>query len=222
MPGVRKSLTSFRKRCVIFRENVSGNGAAVFRERNVKNAPHHSKTHVTLARPGRQFVQTERATHEAWARLILQNNRSAQLMHVLCSQLDDATNAVVASQKTLAKLMGCSDRTVRNALTPLIEGQWIQVVQLGMSGSVNAYVINSTVAWTKPRDDLHLSAFHAKVIADAADQSKETLEMTGKLRTVPLLYPGETQLPTGPGLDPPAQPSLEGLEPEIPSLQRKI
>src|SRR5428012_7874 len=84
------------------------------------------KTHVTLARPGRQFVQTERATHEAWARLILQNNRSAQLMHVLCSQLDDATNAVVASQKTLAKLMGCSDRTVRNALTPLIEGQWIQ------------------------------------------------------------------------------------------------
>ena len=175
--------------------------------------------HVTLARPGRTFVQTERATHEAWAKLILQNNRSAQLMHILCAQLDDTTNAVVISQKTLAKLLGCSERTIRNALQPLIEGRWIQVVQLGLAGTVNAYVVNSTVAWTKGRDDLHLSAFHARVVADAADQKAETIAMTGKLRTVPLLYQGDEPLPYGEGEPPPFDQSLPGFEPVPPAIK---
>jgi hypothetical protein len=185
-----------------------------------RNQSDPTAKHVTLARPGRAFIQTERATHEAWARLILTNNRSAQLMHILCAQLDDTTNAVVISQKTLAKLMNCAERTVRNALQPLIEGHWIQIVQIGQAGTVNAYVVNSSVAWTKGRDDLHLSSFHARVIADADDQKAGTVEMTGKLRTVPLLYAGETALPSGEGLPPPFEPSLPGLEPDFPSFRK--
>lgn len=177
-------------------------------------------SHISLARPGRQFVQTERQTHEQWAKLILQNNRSAQLMHVLCAQLDDTTNAVVIGQKTLAKLMGCSERTVRNALQPLVDGNWLQVVQIGCAGTVNAYVVNSTVAWTKGRDELHLSAFHARVIADGADQSPKTVAMTGKLRTVPLLYPPEEALPDGPG-EPGAQISIPGFEPVLTGRPRE-
>jgi len=175
---------------------------------------------ITLPRPGRQFVQTDRATHEAWAKLIMKNIRSAQLMHVLCAQMDDTTNAVVITQKTLANIMGCSVRTVRNALSPLIEGRWLQVVQLGHAGTVNAYIVNSAVGWTKGRDELHLSAFHARVIADAKDQNPETVAMTGKLRTLPLLYPPEEALPAGEG-EPGAQVALPGFEPVLHGAPRK-
>lgn len=207
VPEFRKHNSTIRKK-----------GGALTRIR----PPEHSATHVTLARPGRTFIQTERATHEAWARLILASNRSAQLMHILCAQLDDTTNAVVISQKTLAKLMNCTERTIRNSLQPLINGHWIQVVQIGQAGTVNAYVVNSTVAWTKGRDDLHLSSFHARVIADAEEQKPGTVEMTGKLRTVPLLYPGELQLPTGAGLPPPSEPALPGMEPDLPARRKDL
>jgi hypothetical protein len=39
------------------------------------------------------------------------------------------------------------------------------------------------------------------------------------LRRLPRLFPGERQLPTGPGEDPPSQPSIDGLEPDLPVRQ---
>ena len=38
------------------------------------------------------------------------------------------------------------------------------------------------------------------------------------LRRIPTLYPGEMQLPSGPGDTPPSQPSIPGMEPDLPSL----
>ena len=34
--------------------------------------------------------------------------------------------------------------------------------------------------------------------------------------------PGERQLPTGPGEDPPSQPAIDGMEPDLPSLQAEL
>ena len=59
------------------------------------------------------WVQTERAAHEAWAKLTIKSPRSAALMHHLIARMGHQ-NAVVVSQKTLAKLMG-SHRGVRAA-----------------------------------------------------------------------------------------------------------
>lgn len=161
----------------------------------------------------RSWVQTDRASHEAWSRLILTNQRAAQLMHVLCAHVGTG-NAVVIGQKTLAKLMGCTERTVRNALPALVKGRWLQVVQIGQHGTVNAYRINDRVAWTESRDKLHrLSLFSAQIVADAADQHAETMETT-ELRRVPLIYPPEEALPAGEG-EPGAQIALPGLEPVI-------
>ena len=72
-----------------------------------------------------------------------------------------------------------------------------------------------------PRDQLHLAAFTAAVIADATDQEAITLEHRD-LRKIPMLYPGERQLPTGAGEDPPSQPAIEGMEPDLPSLQAEL
>lgn len=176
-----------------------------------------SKALGVSATSGRaQWVQTERSAHEAWARLSVRSPRAAALLHVLVARMGQE-NAVVISQKILASLVGCTDRTIRTAVKELVDDNWIQVVKLGGGLSTVAYVVNSNVGWTQRRDELCTARFTATVVADRADQDEKTLTHKD-LRRIPVLYAGEQQLPTGPGEDPPAQPSLEGLEPDLPSL----
>lgn len=169
-------------------------------------------------KPG-QWVQTERKAHEAWAGLIARKPRAAELLHHLVAQMGHQ-NAVVVPQKVLAKLMGRSIDTVQRALRDLEAERWIQVVKMNGPGTVAAYVVNDRVAWGQPRDQLRLSVFSATVVADAEDQDPLTLEH-GELRRIPTLYPGERQLPSGPGAEPPSQPALDGMEPDLPAVQEE-
>ena len=130
----------------------------------------------------------------------------------------DQSAAVVASYATLAKICGFSVATVRRAVDDLKSRQWIQVVQIGGKGAANAFVVNSRVAWAANRDMLPLAAFTARVLASPDEQDAETLDGP-PLRRVLILRAGERQLPTGPGEDPPSQPAIEGMEPDLPSLQ---
>lgn len=137
------------------------------------------------------------------------------MAHYLVAHME-RTGAVVASYATLAKITGMSVATVRRALDDLKADRWIEVVQIGGKGGANAYVINSRVAWALGRDKLHMAAFTARVIADAGEQPQ--IDDT-PLRRIPTLHPGELQLPSGPGEDPPSQPMLEGMEPDLPTVQ---
>lgn len=166
-------------------------------------------------KPG-QWVQTERKAHEAWANLIGRKPKAAMLLHHLVAQMGHQ-NAVVISQKTLAKLMSCSTDTVQRSLSVLEAEHWIQIVKMNGPGTVAAYVVNDRVAWGQPRDQLRLSVFSATVVADHADQDTAALEHSD-LRRIPTLYPGEMQLPMGQGEEPPSQPSMPGWEPDLPSL----
>ena len=166
-------------------------------------------------KPG-QWVQTERKAHEAWANLIARKPRAAMLLHHLVAQMGHQ-NAVVIGQKTLAKIMGTHERTVRRAVADLVEERWIQIVRIG-SGKEAAYVVNDRVAWGQPRDQLRLSTFSATVVADLEDQDTTSLDYAD-LRRIPTLFPGERQMPIGDGEPPPSQPSLDGLEPDLPTRQ---
>lgn len=162
----------------------------------------------------RTWVQTERSAHEAWAKLSVANPRAASIMHNLVAMMGHQ-NAVVISQKALAKICGCTDRTIRNAIPILVKEKWIQVIQIGSSSTVLAYVVNSAVAWGEKREHIgSLAVFQAKVIADASEQGDLT---RAELRRVPLLFHGEQQLPSGDGEPPPSQPSFGGLEPDLPA-----
>ncbi len=163
-----------------------------------------------------QWVQTERRAHEAWAKLIARKPRAAMLLHHLVAHMGHQ-NAVVVSQKTLAKLIGIHERTVRRAVADLVEERWIQVVRIG-SGKEAAYVVNDRVAWGQPRGELVLSAFSATIVVDQEDQDPATMDNT-ELRRIPTLYPGEQQLPSGPHEDPPSQPCLPDMEPDLPFLE---
>lgn len=160
------------------------------------------------------WVQTDRSAHEAWARLAMSNARAAAVLHTLVGHMQPGNNAVVASRATLARMLNVSEATIKRAVSDLRAGLWIEVVQLGGKGGVNAYVVNSRVAWAAPRDQLGRALFSATVIAMSDEQDSIGNE---PLRHLPILRPGELAMPTGPGLPPPAQRNLDGLDP--PALQ---
>ena len=163
------------------------------------------------------WVQTDKKAHEAWAKFTLQKPTASALLHYMCAYMVDQ-NALVIAQATLAKRLGVSTRTVATAISDLAGAQWIQVVRLG-KGKECAYVVNDRVAWDKPRSKLNLSLFSASVVADADDQD----ELEGPaLKRIPVLFPGEQQLPSGPGEEPPSQPSIPGMEPDLPSIQAEL
>lgn len=172
-----------------------------------------------VANARKAWVQTERAAHEAWAGLIARKPRAAMLLHHFVALMGER-NAVVISQKTLAKMLGVTDRTVRSAITDLVAERWVSVVKLNGPGTVSAYVVNDRVAWGERRDKLPLSVFSATVVADLDDQDEALLGHSG-LRRIPSLYPGDMQLPSGPGQEPPSQPSIDGMEPDLPSLAQE-
>lgn len=165
------------------------------------------------------WVQTERAAHEAWSSLIAKNANAARVMHLLVSQLGEH-NAVVISQKNLASLVGVTDRTVRNALKLLKTENWIEIRQIGKNGTVNAYIVNDRVAWKGKRDRIRYSLFSATIIASDDEQpDRDQLDQQTPLRKLPSLFHGEHQLPSGDGLPPPSEPNLPGMEPDLPAKQ---
>jgi len=168
-------------------------------------------------KPKGTWVQTERKAHEAWAVLIGKKPKAAQLMHLLVANMDKS-GAVVVSQKVLAEMMGVTTMTVKRAVKALKDDNWLDVSRVGSErGGVNAYLVNRRVAWADKRKNQRFAAFDARIILSAAEQDQETLEANKPpLRQLPQL--GETQLPTGEGEDPPSQPILEGMEPDLPAI----
>lgn len=166
------------------------------------------------------WVQTERAAHEAWVHLMAKAPMAARLAHVLVAHMDGSSNALVASQSTLGELMGGVHRnTVKRAIDTLEAERWIEVVQLGGKGGALAYVVNSRVAWGRSRSDMQHARFSANVIASASEQALP-IEGRESLRQVPVLMAGERQMPAGPGAEPPSQPTIAGLEPDLPAINR--
>jgi DNA-binding transcriptional MocR family regulator len=178
-------------------------------------------TGLSARKSASQWVQTERAAHEAWAALIQKAPKAAQLMHILTARVGEH-NAVVVSQKTLSSLMKCSRRTIQRAVDVLVEDRWIEVRQIGENGTVNAHIINDRVAWSGKRDGIRYSLFSASVIVSDAEQpDAEELGQQEPLRRLPSLYRDEGQFPAGEGLPPPSQPFFDGMEPDLPATGKE-
>lgn len=179
--------------------------------------PAKSKQLGLTAPPGGAWVQTDRSAHEQWALLSIANPRAASVLHVLVAQMG-RHNAIVSSQTTLARAAGCSLPTLKRALSVLREQGWIEARQIGPTGTACAYIINDRVAWTGKRDGIRYSLFSAAVlVADDEQPDRDELGAQPPLHRLPNLFPGERQLPSGPGLPPPSEPSLPGMEPDLPA-----
>ena len=170
-------------------------------------------------RPAGTWLQTGRAAHEQWARLSIDNPRASSLLHVILANMG-RHNALVVSQKTLARLAKCSRATLQRSLEVLRDGNWVEMRQIGQTGTANAYIVNDRVAWSGSRDGIRYSLFSAAIIVSDAEQpDQEELGAQPPLQHIPSLTVGERQLPTGPGLPPPSSPSLPGMELDLPTKQ---
>lgn len=177
-------------------------------------SPLSKREPLPAKRPKGTWIQTNREAHEAWA-LLAKKPAASAVMHMLCAQVGDH-NAVVISQQTLAQLCAISVRSVGRAIQELVDGNWIEVRQIGATSQTNAYVINDRVAWHGARDGLRYSLFSANVVlSDVEQPDRASLSQQAALRRLPRI--GETQMPEGAGLPPPSQPSLAGLEPDLPA-----
>jgi len=112
---------------------------------------------------------------------------------------------------------GVHRNTVRKAIQVLEAERWIEVLQIGGKGGALAYVVNSRVAWGQSREAIRHAAFAARVLVSSSEQT-ESVDERPPLRQIPVLLRGERQLPSGPNGEPPSQPALDGLEPDLPSL----
>lgn len=168
-------------------------------------------------RPKGTWVQTQLKAHEEWAKLAISHPRASSVLHVLLANLG-RSNAVVVSQATLATMANCSRSTLQRALDTLRDHNWIEVRQIGPTGTANAYIINDRVAWYGNRDGMRYSLFSATVLVSADEQpDKDQLGSQPALKRIPELYPGERQLPAGEGLPPPSQPFLPEMVPDLPA-----
>jgi hypothetical protein len=159
-------------------------------------------------RPAGTWVQTERSAHERWAKMAVTQPRASALLHVILAQMG-RHNALVASQKTLAALANCSVSTLKRSLEALRDGNWIEIRQIGPSGTASAYIVNDRVAWSGNREGIRYSLFSAAiVVSDNEQPDRDKLGALPPLQHIPSLTPGEQQLPTGPGLPPPSELAL--------------
>jgi hypothetical protein len=162
------------------------------------------------------WVQTERKAHEEWAKLISSSPKAAALLHVLVANMDKKA-AIVVSHKVLAEMLAASVPTVKRAVAVLQGGNWVDVVKVGSErGGVNAYVVNRRVAWADNRENQRYAIFDARIITSASEQERDVLAIQEPLKHLPKF--GEFQVPAGDGLPPPNQPTIEGLEPDLPAI----
>jgi hypothetical protein len=109
---------------------------------------------------------------------------------------------------------------VKTAFKTLRDRNWIEIRQVGERGTVNAYIINDRVAWTGKRDGIRYSLFSAAVVlSDEEQPDRDQLGQQEPLRRVPSLLRDEQQLPSGDGLPPPSEPTLPGMEPDLPATK---
>ena len=179
------------------------------------------KNRVGSAAPGTSsrvtWVQTERATHEAWGMLTVSSPRAAALAHFLVANME-ATGAVVASYATLSKMSGMSVSTIRRAVDDLKAGRWIEVVQIGGKGGANAFIVNSRVGWAEQEQ----TALGRVLCPRHRRQSGTELHRRCAATANPYPDAGRAPVADWPGEDPPSQPAIDGMEPDLPSLQAEL
>lgn len=141
------------------------------------------------------FVQVERDALAAMGDLIRRSPSAARVLALLCSMMDK-TNAVAISHQLLAERTGCGLTTIKRSIDLLVDDNWIEVWRLGKSGTVNAYVVNSRVAWADRRDNKQHAIFAAQVVVDRAD-TPQNQQRKVPLRKVPIIFPPEMALVTG-------------------------
>jgi len=163
------------------------------------------------------WVQVDRKALETWGKLAMENPGAAKLLATIVAKMERG-NAVVASHQTLAEIEGCSTATIKRRLAVLKAKKWLEVRQIGGSGTANSYIVNERVAWYGSTQGRRHATFQATVLVSESEQV-DSIDDTAPLEQIPTVFAGENLLPMGNGLPPPSEPALPGLEVNLPARQ---
>lgn len=114
------------------------------------------------------------------------------------------SNALVVSQKAMAKELGISLKSVGNSVKLLALHHFIETIKVG---NTSVYVVNSRVAWQGERGARY-AAFGADVIALESEQDRP-IDDQPALKSVPQLRQGERLMVGNEPGDPPDQGELD-------------
>ena len=134
------------------------------------------------SRMKRTFLQLEKSSLTAHRNLIRKSPVGAEILSLIWEHMDE-DNSLVASQATIAEILGVNQSTVSRAVKVLIDGQWVQRIRIG---GAYAFVINSAVVWQKARNQKMYARFKATVLASATEQTEAIKKLSElKLKRMP-------------------------------------
>lgn len=113
------------------------------------------------------FVQVYRKGWKQLDALVAEGSSAVRLWIKLAENIDGSFGAVAASQKTLATLLGVSERTIRRWTRELEDRQYLVVIKLGPSTC--AYALDPTAVWRSMDSRKGYSAFSARAIVAPGD-----------------------------------------------------
>lgn len=150
------------------------------------------------------FLQVTRGYLKDMRELARRSPVAHQVLWLLAERMNRG-NAVVMSQKTMGQILGYSRATLSRAITLLKQEQWIQVV---LTGTSNAYVLNSKVLW-RDHGGKRYASFFAEVVVSEDEQAQPIEDWDNiELRNLPIIRPGEQPVSTDEDLPPPDQRDL--------------
>jgi hypothetical protein len=112
---------------------------------------------------GQRFTKVYERGWQAIALLI--DNRMAAKLYVFLAQHAGHDNAVVCTYELLAEELGVCERTIRNAVRRLEEGNHLAVAKVG---TANAYILNPAEVWKTYEEHKRFCAFGARTLASKA------------------------------------------------------
>jgi len=134
-----------------------------------------------IRKKNHDFVQLSNPAIVELVKLSKRNGTAFEILMFLVKKMNKQ-NAVVVGRKTLCQLTGKAIKTIYNATKYLQDHRWIDIVKVG---SVNAYLINSSVFF-KTSNNQRYATFSAQVITSLDEQETKNLDVmfSSKLKNI--------------------------------------
>jgi hypothetical protein len=149
------------------------------------------------------WLQFEKKGMRELQTLALAHPAAMGTLMYMCTRMS-RSNALVVSQKAMAKELNLSLKSIGNSVKTLATHNFIEIIKVGNTA---VYVVNSRVAWQGERGARY-AAFGADVIALESEQTG-IIDDLPALKSVPVLHDGERVLVGNEEGPPPDQGELD-------------
>lgn len=146
-------------------------------------AEHEKEARTVLSRQNKNFVQVYK---RGWRKLrdLLQSNeahaRGAATLWTLFAEHIDRAGTVVSTQRDLAEIMNCSERTIRRYLTVLKQEEMLEIVKL--RHGLTVFALDPSQVWISWDDKKEFATFLTKAFLGHSNTKRINMLMAKNLK----------------------------------------